>query len=724
MRLGGLFGRERAVEALKRLRALRFTVSHSSLLHVSLLLIILAIAFMVRMLPLRWGPYLSEFDPYVQYRMADYMVNRGFFAWTSWHDYTSWYPAGRDMARSAFPGVAFSSTFFYVILRSLGVEVTLLQCCVIFPAVMGTLSCLAIYYLCKDIGGREAGIFASLFLALNGSYISRTSLGFFDDETVGIFGLLLFFLFFLRSIEGERPLGNSLAYALAAGLSLGYLGSSWGASRYPVGITSLSVLVLILMRRYSPRLLFSYSVAFGLAFFIPVNAPLLGFGFLTETSNLSVAGVFLLLCLCELFRYVQSAKSKIVLAAAFLALIPVLFLGLQRVGFISPMGLKFVRVINPFSPYITPLHQSVAEHRPAAWGSFYYENGIGALFIPVGLFFTVRNPTSRNVFLSIYVLTSLYFASSMIRLTLILAPAFCALLAVTLVRLVKPFVTLMREAPVVPTRRKRLMTHVGRGFSAVFLIAIVGMLMVTYVIPDRGRTASRPIEHAYSPTTIAASSCPVAADIPDWINALTWMRDNAADVNGDGRVVMASWWDYGYWITVLANKTSLADNGTINMTQIEQIAKMFMSNETEAIKILRGFDADYVVVFTTCAPSTSDGNWVLMDRGWGDEGKWRWMARIGGVNESDYGDVDYVVLENSALGTGNMSYWRWSDDVGKNCVIYKLMTYGRETRAMDDVAYGISIETTVELDHFRLRYYTKGNYGWLYVLVLVYEVGY
>lgn len=49
--LGEGFGK--AIAALKGFRALRFRVSHSSLIHVSLLLLILFIAFMVRLLPLR-----------------------------------------------------------------------------------------------------------------------------------------------------------------------------------------------------------------------------------------------------------------------------------------------------------------------------------------------------------------------------------------------------------------------------------------------------------------------------------------------------------------------------------------------------------------------------------------------------------------------------------------------------------------------------------------------
>ena len=256
-----LFGKEKVADALKSFGALRFRASHSSLMHISLLLLILFIALMVRLLPLRWGFHLSEFDPHFQYRLAKHMVDNGFFAWTSWRDYMRWYPNGYPVW-GAYPGLPATAAFFYIIVSALGLSPAsmftsnpltvdpLFNFCVIFPAIMGALTCLVMYFLGRDVGGKEVGLFSAFFLALNSSYIGRTSLGFFDDETVGIFSLLLFIFFFLRSIEPERSLRNGLTYAIAAGLSLGYLFASWGAALYPLGMTLLFVFILVLLRRH------------------------------------------------------------------------------------------------------------------------------------------------------------------------------------------------------------------------------------------------------------------------------------------------------------------------------------------------------------------------------------------------------------------------------------------------------------------------------------------
>jgi dolichyl-diphosphooligosaccharide--protein glycosyltransferase len=646
------------------------------------------------------------------------MVENGFTAWASWHDNMRWYPYGRSFAR-AFPGLPFTAASSYLVLNALNLPITLLEFVVLFPAIMGTLSCLIMYFLGKDIGGKQVGLFSALFLALNAAYISRTSWGFFDTETVGIFGILLFMLFFLRSIEPEKPFRSSLIYAIAAGLSLGYIFASWGASRYPMGITLLFIFAMLLLRRYSSRLLFSYSTTFGVALFIAVNIPKNGLEFLTDSSVLTVVGIFLLLCVYEAVGYIKTTKMKTIFVFVFLIASVILVLLLSWFGFIGSLGTKFVSVLNPFIRSAHPLIESVQEHRPSAWGSFYYDFGVGVFFVPVGLYFAVRNPTNRNIFLAIFGLTSIWFASSMIRLTLLMAPAVCLLWALALVHLLRPFITLLKEAPMLSRRKTRFATRVGKEFSGAVLILMFLLLMFTFVT---GLTSggARVFDQADSPTTIAAASVPVkpTVTVPDWIDTLAWMRENLPPT-----AVVASWWDYGYWITVWGNRTSLADNGTWNLTQIQNLGLMFMSNETGAIEILekwnqdahrRGFQSyvSHVLVFTTFQ---QDGSDVMV----GDEGKWRWMARIPGLDDNSFGNY-------SLLGTDwvdNNENGRPEDDElipnmkGRNSTLYKLMTYGKDTK--------LERTPSVSLEHFELTYFSKGSLiAGIYPLVCIYEVKY
>jgi len=740
-KIGKLLSREKIVDNLKRLGQLRMKITHAALLQFSILILILTLAFTVRLLPMRWGYYLSEFDPYVQYRFTKYVTQNGFLNWVNWHDTMSWWPWGKNIGRMAFPGLPLTAAAFYTVLNALGVPMVpafttdplasdpVYNFVVIFPVIMAMLTCLAIYFLGKDIGGKEVGLFAAFFLALNASHIGRTSLGFFDDETVGIFGLVLFSFLFLRSIDQENSMRRSLLYAVAAGLSLGYLLASWGAARYPIGLTLVFVVVLLLLRRYTSRLLTTYGVTFGVALSIAINVPRLGLIFLKEVTTFAVLGVFLLLCAFEISRHIQTSKMKRLFAVASVVLGIVLFLGLSLYGQIGLLEGRYMSILDPFERLASPAVASVQEHRPAAWGSIYYDLGIGIIFIPVGFYFAAQNPTNRSIYLILFGLTSIYFASAMVRLMLILAPALCLLWALALTRVLKPFITLLRETPVAFKRKMRIEAHVGKEFSAAFLILIFLLLAVTFVFPStesrgRGDPFPRVLEQAYVPTTIAAASLPVKPDqtIQDWIDALDWMRYNLPP-----DAVVASWWDYGYWITTVANKTSLADNGTSNLTQIKRIGMMFMSPETEAVKIVdefnqyarnRGLSAkvNYIVAFFTFGDKGQDV-------GYGDEGKWRWMANIA------YNDLDaWKTYGNYTLGRnwtdtnkdGQVGEGELIDNLkGQNTTLYKLMMWGKKQRVQVDA---------IPPEHFELIYWSqKGKpqvvtAGGIYALVTVWKV--
>ena len=60
------------------LASLRFEVDRRSLVEVSALILILFVAAALRELPLRWGSYLTAYDPFFQYRVAEYIVQNGF----------------------------------------------------------------------------------------------------------------------------------------------------------------------------------------------------------------------------------------------------------------------------------------------------------------------------------------------------------------------------------------------------------------------------------------------------------------------------------------------------------------------------------------------------------------------------------------------------------------------------------------------------------------------
>jgi len=744
MESANLLSRDRLVNGLKSLGKLRPRTSHSTIIVFSALLLILFIAFTIRLLPMRWeiDPnggksklVLSEFDPYFQYRLTDYMVNNDFISWAwpaHWNDTQRWYPDGFDMAQNAFPGLPMTAAFLYKIVSALGVNIDLMSFCSLLPPIMGMLACLVIYFLGKDIGGKTVGLFAALFLALSPSYIQRTSLGFFDDEIIGILALLIFSFMFLRAIEDDRSLSSTVKYSLGAGLALGFFCSGWGAAYYPIGLTVLFVFVLIVLKRSSQRLLLSYSITFGLGLFIAINVPKLTPTYLETIAILPVAGVFALLFFLEAFKALASDRMRtiftIALIVAFIVGFSVLWCYKQDIA-----G-KFISVINPLTREASPLIESVAEHRISAWGSIYYEFGIGIIFFIAGLYFISRNLDNKNLFLLVFGLTSLYFGCSMVRLLVLVAPAYSLIVSTGIVGVLKPFITLLKEPPKISIRKHSL-ERVGKEFSgtAVFLIFII--LMTNLAFSPQTGGIPKVYSQAYAPVTISAGSLPLAPNEPvhEWLDMLGWVSANLKATD-----VVVSWWDYGYWLTILGNVTTLADNATINSTQIENIGFVFMANETESLKMLELYDPQrtkYVLVFTTLVlGQSSDGQNYAQWAGYGDEGKWMWMARISGKAYDRFVSMglhpDWTNETTFGEWSSTANRWTWNER-GIESTVYVLMSWGKHRWCTLNNVLEVTHEEPAEPQYFKEVFIAglnlsvdeaRSKYGGFVPLVCLYEV--
>jgi dolichyl-diphosphooligosaccharide--protein glycosyltransferase len=766
MKLTEALTRERVVTGLKSLGKLRIKIDHTSLITYSILLLILFIAFTVRIFPLRWELRkdvisLSEFDPYYQFRLTERMVTHGLLSpyWPEpWIDTQRWYRDGQNMAMS-YPSLPMTAAILYIILSALGVNIGLMSFCAIFPAIFGTLACLVIYFVGKDIGGKSVGMLSALFLALSPSYIQRTSVGFFDDETIGMVALLLFIFLFLKAIEEDRPISSTVKYSLGAAATLAYFCSGWGASYYPIGLTVLFVFVLILLKRYSQRILLSYSITFGVGLFIVINVPYLSLTYLTSQVTMAIVGIFILLFIIEFLRVLTTTSSKVLFAIISLAVLAGGFAVLWQLGYMESVAGKFLSVVNPLIRAESPLFESVAEHRISAWGSIYYEFGIGLVFFVIGLVFTIRNPTNKNLFLLLFGLTSLYFASSMVRLLVILAPAYGLLASIGVFNVLKPFVTLLTEPPKIFAKTKYGLERVGKEFSgtAVFLIFIV--LMTNLAFSPQTGGIPKVYGQADSPTTISAGSLPIAPNDPvqEWFDMFVWLKNNLG-YKPESEKVVCSWWDYGYWLAIIGNVTSLADNATINSTQIENIGFIFMANETNALKMLKLYDAKYILVFTTFyAVQTnlgSPGKWI----GFGDEGKWIWMARISGKAKERFKigdtnndglsdmanliDADSLWVDESKFGyyDNKTNQWAWNA-FGMQSTIYKLMAWGKHEWCEAQLGSGQDPEINewnnnglsaddIKPKYFKQKYFAglelkkddASKYSYIVPLVCLYEI--
>ena len=744
----------------KRLAPLRIELSHGQIIAYTALALILFVAFIVRILPLRWEnlsggtSLLNEFDPYYQFSVTQYMVTHGLLSpfWpTHWVNHQLWYPFGLDMS-TALPSIPITGAAIYDVITALGANVNLMTLCAMVPPIVGVLSVLVIYFLGKDIGGRTVGLISALFLALEPSIIERTSLGFFDTQVPGTIGLILFVFLFLRSIDNNRSLRASILYSLSAAAALAYFIAGWGGAYYMIDMTVLFVFVVVLLKRYNQRLLLSYSITFGLALYIAAIVPYLGLTYLTSGAVIPVAVGFVLLLIAELLRNNITLRSKVLLAIASLVIIVGGFSTLYATGFITGSGLqgKFSTVLDPFIRASSPIINSVAEQQITAWGNIYVELGVGILFFLIGFYFVLKNPTTRNIFLIVFAVTSLFFAASMIRLLAIFAPAFCIIAGIGVLGLIQPFYTLLKEAPHALAKTKRRMARVSKEYSGVAVFLIFLILMTEVAFSPQTGGVPRAIDSSFVPTAISASSLPIGGasltePVSTWLDALSWLKSNVPSNN-----VVVAWWDYGDWLTNLGNVTTLCDNTTYNTTQIENVGFIMMGNENQSMQMLSKYEnynnpgrVNYILVFTVLQLQTSSSGtgYTAIPSGYGDEGKWPWMASISGTIEQWYIQHGYMNAATSTVwkdernfGSANnqTGQWNWNNQ-GDNCTIYELMNYAEVTYCNEWTATGqISITpstTTTTPTYFTEAYFAGLNtspfqYGGLVPLVAIYKIDY
>lgn len=609
---------------LNILKIKNIRLSRSITLEIGLLTIISVIAILFRVLPFRYGTYLTAYDPLFQFRSTEYLVENGYSSWGKWHDLLSWYPLGRDVPSSAYPGVPFTAAFVYNLIHTLGMNLSVHDICLIFPILMAVLTCISAYFLGKDINGGATGIFAALFLAINPPFIGRTSLGFFDTENIGIFCIVTVSLFFLRSIDEEKSLEHRVIYGVLSGLFLGYIYASWGAARYMTGLLALYMLFLVITCRFNTGHLVSFSFTIGIGFLIIIFVPRLGAQTILNLDSLAA------ICLTVFLFGVDYFKKKInlQLISNFMLIILVfsiigIFL-MPAMGVDIPITYKFLKVLNPFSSVGNFLYQSIAENHVVGWASFFNDFGIILPFSFIGSYFITKEYNDKTLYLILFFVTSLYFAGVMSRLSQILAAPTCLLGAYGIVQFMKPFIVSITSENVSKRRRRqRAVFGVNKPIGILFVV-----LIAVSLIPN----ITNGLVVGDTPTSLASSSVSIKinGEYPnDWPEALKWIEKNVADDE-----VICSWWDYGYWITAMTGKTTMADGATQSQNQISNIGKIMMLPPNQSLPILERYGADYILVFYTANPETGQ-EWPF-----GDNVKWQWMVNIGGLNITDYIDYD------------------------------------------------------------------------------------
>lgn len=274
---------------------------------------------------------------------------------------------------------------------------------------------------------------------------------------------------------------------------------------------------------------------------------------------------------------------------------------------------------------------------------------------PVGLYYCFSNLSDARIFIIMYGVTSMYFSAVMVRLMLVLAPVMCILSGIGVSQVLSTYMkNLDISRPDKKSKKQQDSTYPIKNEVASGMILVMAFFLITYTFHSTWVTSE-----AYSSPSIVLSARGGDGSriiFDDFREAYYWLRHNTPE---DAKVM--SWWDYGYQITAMANRTILVDNNTWNNTHISRVGQAMASTEEKAYEIMRELDVSYVlVIFGGLTGYSSD-----------DINKFLWMVRIGGST-----DTGKHIKENDYYTpTGEFRVDREGSPVLLNCLMYKMCYY-------------------------------------------------
>ncbi|KAG0674935.1 oligosaccharyl transferase stt3 subunit [Pichia californica] len=589
---------------------------------------------------IRFESIIHEFDPWFNFRATKYLVTHSFYKFLNWFDDKTWYPLGRVTGGTLYPGLMVTSAVIHNILKKIGLPIDIRNICVMLAPAFSSLTALATYLFTLEItctlpsmnNKKTPALLSAAFMSIVPGYISRSVAGSYDNEAIAITLLMVTFFLWIKSVR----LG-SILYASITAIFYFYMVSAWGGYVFITNMIPLHIFILILMGRFNYKLYTSYCTWYALGTLMSMQIPFVGFLPIKSNDHMAAFGVFGLLQLVVLTNYFKetlSPKRFFNLMIAFGIL--VFTFGISgliiatKLGWIAPWTGRFYSLWDTnYAKIHIPIIASVSEHQPTPWSSFYFDLNFLIWLFPIGVYLCFNDLSNESIFIIVYSVLGSYFAGVMVRLMLTLAPVVCVCAAITIGKLFDLYldfkIILSKKVyelnEKVINKNNNFWNLISR-FSVILTFGFYLYFYVNHCIWVNSNAYS-------SPSVVLASKNRDGSNaiIDDFREAYYWLRMNT---NEDANVM--AWWDYGYQIGGMADRTTFVDNNTWNNTHIATVGKAMAVSEANSEVIMRRLGVDYVlIIFGGMLGYSGD-----------DINKFLWMVRISeGIWPEDVNERSY-----------------------------------------------------------------------------------
>ena len=385
-----------------------------------------------------------------------------------------------------------------------------------------------------------------------------------------------------------KLIGGAIFLALAL--------SAWGGMLFFVLAIILFIFALPFIKNDKNFLIWSipvFSITFILASLLFERTSAVIFGYLGIAIILPTGFVVI----SEIIKKFSSETTKIRNCFFFLVSIIISGVGIFITGLINLPSFRYQNAINPLLITQDALTDSVSEH---AVTNLTVSFGLLSIFIIFGmigiwLLFSkkaIHLKTDMRFFSLLISLGAIYLSSAFVRLELFASIGLFILGGIGLSLLLKEILQ----------SEKSLTKYV-------FSIAIISLFIFPLILPENNNWT---VWTDFSPTILNGGTPYNSLVSYDFIDAMTWIKQNTPEDS-----VIASWWDYGYWITTLSDRTTLIDNATLIDWQIQKVAFSFLTSPENSWNILNSdyntnvsesFSADFLQYLGDPKPNPVDGS--------------------------------------------------------------------------------------------------------------------
>mmetsp|Transcript_37575 Transcript_37575/g.45894 ORF Transcript_37575/g.45894 Transcript_37575/m.45894 type:complete len:973 (-) Transcript_37575:47-2965(-) len=637
-------------------------------------------AYHVRLLAIEeFGPIIHEFDPYFNFRATEYLYEHGWKKFVTWFDYMVWYPLGRPVGTTIYPGMQVAAVFLKNVI---GNRMSLNDICVYIPAWFGVIASLLtglMAYECSlpqngnvtvvttfmnifrtnKVSGPETracspavevGVVTACIMAVVPAHLMRSIGGGYDNESVAVTAMVLTFYLWVRSLRANDD--KSYLWSIGAGLAYFNMAATWGGYVFVLNMIGVHAAALVLLGRFSRKVYRSYTLFYFIGTLLAIQIPVVGMTPLKSLEQLGPCAVFfgyqvLFFCRYHIIkRKMSRVQALLFYATVFMVTIivgSIIIWSLAPTGYFGPISSRVRGLFVKHTRTGNPLVDSVAEHQPASQQAYFQYLHYLYYTAPVGFLFVFMYFGDAPSFLVLYAIVAYFFSAKMVRLVLLLAPIASALGGVAVGRvgawsvriLLSWFLgvedDLSTETNGVGTDSKANVSETskkgkGKKKGAVDAFAAEtpkdsGFVAVTTAIKSaskskEGKILKRILSllflgafvlmgqsfkdycwmlcRSLSQATIVIKGRTRDGKevlVDDYRDAYLWLKDNTP---ANSRIL--AWWDYGYQITAIANRTTIADGNTWNHEHIALLGRVLTTSVDEGYEIARHL-ADYVLVW-------------------------------------------------------------------------------------------------------------------------------